>query len=49
MKVSKKHGAFIINTGKGTLDDLKKLIKFIKTTVKDKFAIELEEEVFYVK
>ncbi len=48
VEVSTKHAAFFINSGNGTAADLKKLIKLVKKQVKDKFNIELEEEVFYL-
>lgn len=43
--VSDKHANFIINTGKGDPADLKKLVETIRGKVKEKFDIELEEEV----
>jgi UDP-N-acetylmuramate dehydrogenase len=48
VEVSTKHAAFFINSGNGTAADLKKLIGMVKKQVKDKFDIELEEEVFYL-
>lgn len=45
--VSDKHGNFIIHKGNGKIADLKKLIALIKTKVKKKFNIELEEEVIF--
>lgn len=39
------HANFIINTGDATAQDIKKLIKLIKQKVKQKFGVELEEEV----
>jgi len=47
-KVSEIHGNFIINTGNATASDVKALIDLIKKTVKDKFNIEMEEEIRYV-
>lgn len=47
-KISEVHGNFIINTGNATAKDVKDLIDLIKKTVKDKFNIELEEEIRYV-
>ncbi len=43
--VSEKHANFIINQGKGKPEDLTKLITEIKQSVKEKFGVELEEEV----
>ena len=48
LEVSDKHAAFIVNLGRGTSADLKKLIKLVKDKVKSKFGVELEEEVFYL-
>lgn len=44
-KVSEKHSNFIINAGKATASDIISLINKIKTTVKQKFGVSLEEEV----
>ncbi len=43
--VSDKHANFIINTGEGKPADLHKLLDIIKATIKEKFGVELEEEV----
>lgn len=46
--VSDKHANFIINKGTGKTKDLIKLLSIIKETVKDKYGVELEEEVVIV-
>ncbi|KKP87306.1 MAG: UDP-N-acetylmuramate-L-alanine ligase [Candidatus Roizmanbacteria bacterium GW2011_GWA2_35_8] len=46
--VSKLHANFIINKGKGKRKDLLKMITDIKAKVKQRFGIELEEEVVVV-
>ncbi|XOB41364.1 MAG: UDP-N-acetylmuramate dehydrogenase [Candidatus Nealsonbacteria bacterium] len=46
-KVSEKHANFIVNFKNATAKDVKELIDLIKNKVKDKFKIELEEEVQY--
>lgn len=43
--VSDKHANFIINTGNGKASDLLALVQLIKETVKNKYGIEMEEEV----
>ena len=48
-EVSRKHANFIINTGTAKAEDVLNLIKLIKRKVRDKFGVELEEEVEYVK
>jgi UDP-N-acetylenolpyruvoylglucosamine reductase len=48
MQVSSKHAAFMINLGRGTADDLSQLIELVKQKVKEKFKVELEEEVFWL-
>lgn len=48
IEVSHKHAAFFINKGKGTADDLMKLIDLVKSRVKQKFGVELQEEVFFI-
>ncbi|MCP6718252.1 MAG: UDP-N-acetylmuramate dehydrogenase [Patescibacteria group bacterium] len=46
-KVSEKHANFIVNLGNAKAKDVKKLIELIKTKVKNKFGIILEEEIQY--
>lgn len=43
--VSEKHANFIVNTGGATAEDVIMLASFIKQQVRDKFGIELKEEV----
>ena len=47
-KISEKHANFIINEGSATAADVKSLIDLMKKEVKEKFDINLEEEVRYV-
>jgi UDP-N-acetylmuramate dehydrogenase len=44
-KISEKHANFIINLGKAKAKDVLELIGLIKKKVKEKFQIELEEEI----
>ena len=44
-EISTKHANFIINHGNASSNDILKLIKMIKTTVKKNFDIDLELEV----
>lgn len=44
-QVSEKHANFLINLGGATSEDIKQLANLIKKEVKDKFNIELKEEV----
>jgi len=46
--VSPIHANFIVNKGGGKSEDLRKLLKMIKTKVKKKFGIELKEEVIKI-
>jgi len=43
--VSEKHAGFIVNKGKATASDVKKLISHIQNTVLDKFGVLLEPEI----
>lgn len=45
VEVSSKHAGFIVNSGKSTATDMINVIEMVKKRVKDKFDIELEEEV----
>jgi UDP-N-acetylmuramate dehydrogenase len=47
-KVSEVHGNFIINTGSATASDVRALIDLIKKNVKEKFEIDLQEEIRYI-
>jgi len=46
-KISEKHANFIINTGRAKSDDVVSLIKLIKIKIKQKYKINLEEEIQY--
>lgn len=48
-KVSDKHANFIINNGKASGDDIKKLITEIRDKVKEKYGIELKVEQEFVE
>lgn len=48
IQVSQEHAAFMVNLGKGTAQDVKKLIAQVKQQVNKKFQVELEEEVFWL-
>jgi len=45
IQISEKHANFFINLGKGKSSDFKKLIAFCKKKVKEKFKVNLEEEI----
>lgn len=44
-QISEKHPNFIVNLGNAKASDIQKLIELAKKTVKDKWGIELEEEI----
>lgn len=46
--ISNVHANFIINEGSGEKKDLKKLISIIKKKIKNKFGLELKEEVILI-
>ena len=46
--ISEKHANFIVNTYRAKASDVKKLINLCKEKVKEKFKIDLEEEIEYV-
>ena len=46
--ISPKHPNFIVNVLSASSEDVKKLIKLVKFEVKNKFDIQLEEEIIYV-
>lgn len=49
IEVSHKHAAFFINKGHGTAQDVLDLIAKVKATVKAKFDVTLQEEVFFLR
>ena len=46
--ISPKHPNFIVNVLKAGSEDVKNLIKLVKSEVSNKFEIKLEEEIIYV-
>lgn len=48
-QVSEKHSGFIVNNGKATAEDVKKLVEHIKKTVKDKKGVTLCCEIKYIE
>lgn len=48
-QISYKHAGFIVNNGHATSDDINKLICLVKSEVKNKFNVILEEEIIYVE
>jgi UDP-N-acetylmuramate dehydrogenase len=47
-QISEKHSNFIVNLGNAKAKDVKKLISFIKKSVKKKFKASLKEEIQYL-
>lgn len=47
-KISEQHANFIINIGNARAADVKELINLMKSSVKEKFAVDLVEEVRYL-
>lgn len=47
-RVSPTHGNFIVNEGAATAAGIKRLIDLCKTTVHDRFGVELREEIVYM-
>lgn len=48
-KISEKHTNFIVNTGNAKTKDVISLINFVKNKIKNKFNINLEEEIIITK
>lgn len=48
-KVSLEHGNFIVNTGNATANQVSMLIRYLKKAIKERFKIELEEEIQYLE
>ncbi|MFH2118591.1 MAG: UDP-N-acetylmuramate dehydrogenase [Candidatus Paceibacterota bacterium] len=48
IEVSDKHAAFFVNRGAGKASDIQKLIERVKSVVREKFGVDLQEEVFWL-
>ncbi|MEN8253569.1 MAG: UDP-N-acetylmuramate dehydrogenase [Patescibacteria group bacterium] len=48
IEVSEKHAAFFVNLGTGSSKDVRELIEIVKSRVREKFAVDLQEEVFFI-
>jgi len=47
-RVSPTHGNFIVNEGTATASDIRRLIERCRTSVREKFGVELREEIQYL-
>lgn len=47
-RVSPTHGNFIVNEGRATAADIKRLIEQCRTAVREQFGVELREEIVYL-
>ena len=47
--VSEKHAGFIVNTGGATACDVMALVELVQNKIYEKFGIEIEREIIYVK
>lgn len=48
IKISEQHANYLVNTGSGRAEDVVMMISYIKQQVRDKFGIQLQEEVRYL-
>ncbi len=46
--ISSEHGNFIVNIGNASAEDIAILISYIKQQIRDKFGVQLQEEVRYI-
>jgi UDP-N-acetylmuramate dehydrogenase len=47
-EVSDKHGNFVVNGGGAKAEDIVELVSLVKTKVRNKFGVQLQEEIQYV-
>jgi len=45
VQISEKHANYVIHTGEGTCRDLKRLLKHVRTVVREKLGVSLEPEI----
>lgn len=48
IEISSKHAAFFVNHGAGRASDVQRLVEIVKNTVKEKFGVDLQAEVFFI-
>ena len=47
-RVSPAHGNFIVNEGDATAADIRRLIRHCQSAVRERFGVELREEIVYL-
>lgn len=47
-QVSEKHANFLVNLGGATATDIRTLASLVKASIRDRFGVEIEEEVLYL-
>jgi UDP-N-acetylmuramate dehydrogenase len=47
-RVSKTHGNFIVNDGHATASEIRALVERCRTRVRERFGVELKEEIVYL-
>jgi len=47
-QISRRHGNFVVNRGHATAEDIRTLAEIVKARVRERFGVELQEEVLYV-
>lgn len=47
-QISRRHGNFVVNRGHATANDVRTLAEMVKARVRERFGVELQEEVLYV-
>jgi len=47
-RVSPTHGNFIVNEGRATAADIRRLIERCRANVRERFGVELREEIVYI-
>lgn len=46
--ISEEHGNFLVNTGSATAEHIVMLISFVKQQIRDRYGIQLQEEIRYI-
>ena len=49
IEVSQKHAGFFVNTSNGTAKDVNDLIFYVKSVIKEKYNIDLKEEIIFIE
>ena len=48
-QIAEKHPNFVLNLGEASFQDILDILNLVKTTVKEAFGVQLEEEIIIIR